>query len=355
MMPRRQFIGRSIQAALIAGSSNVLDPQASRAQRSPSEPPIIDTHQHLWDLTKLRISWLKSGDPLNHSCLVPDYLKAAAGLGISKAIYMEVHADVDCLATEADYAVDICRRADAPTVAAVIGGRPGDESFGRYIARFKDSPYVKGVRQIVRADQQGQNPCRDKRFVNGIQLLGELGMRFDLCLPPTELSSAVELVDQCPDTQFILDHCGNSDPTWFGTAGKDETVARTARQWRRDVAALAKRDHVVCKISGIISRAPKDHWTPDLLAPAVNHCLDTFGPDRVMFASDWPICTRVATLRQWIEAIRQIVAHRNLEERRKLFHDNAVRVYELETLKKIPMSVASALPERSLYGETRGA
>lgn len=107
--------------------------------------------------------------------------------------------------------------------------------------------------------------------------------------------------------------------------------------------------------SGIISRVPKDHWTPDLLAPAVNHCLDTFGPDRVMFAGDWPVCTRVATLRKWVEAIRQIVAHRNLEERRKLFHDNAVRVYKLETFKIIPMAVASALPERGLYGETRRA
>ena len=75
--------------------------------------------------------------------------------------------------------------------------------------------------------------------------------------------------------------------------------------------------------------APKDSWTPDDLAPIINHCLDVFGPDRVMFAGDWPVCTRVATLRQWVQALRQVVGNRSLEQQRKLFCDNAVRVYGL--------------------------
>lgn len=335
MINRRQFIGRSIQTALVAGAGGALAPGASWAQQPPPDFPIIDTHQHLWDLTKLRLSWLKANDPLNRNYLTQDYLKAAAGLEITRAIYMEVHADVDCLEAEAESVVDICRRADTPTIAAVIGGRPGDESFRRYITRFKGSPYVKGVRQLVRAGQAERSPYRDKRFVEGVRLLGELAMRFDLCLPPAELPDAIRLVDDCPNTQFILDHCGNADPNWFCAAGKDEAVEQiagrrsAAEQWRRDVAALAHRDNVVCKISGIISRVPKDHWTPDLLAPAVNHCLEVFGPDRVMFAGDWPVCTRVATLRDWVGALEQIVADRSVEQRRKLFCDNAVRVYGL--------------------------
>jgi predicted TIM-barrel fold metal-dependent hydrolase len=95
------------------------------------------------------------------------------------------------------------------------------------------------------------------------------------------------------------------------------------------MAELAKRDRVVCKISGIVARANKDNWAAEDLAPIVNHCLDVFGPDRVMFASDWPVCTRVASLRQWVEALRSIVANRSEAERRKLFSENARRVYGL--------------------------
>ena len=85
-------------------------------------------------------------------------------------------------------------------------------------------------------------------------------------------------------------------------------------------------DRVMCKISGIVVQA-RPGWRPDDLAPVINHCLASFGPDRVMFAGDWPVCTRAATFRQWVEALQAIVRERPLQERRKLFHDNAVRFY----------------------------
>jgi predicted TIM-barrel fold metal-dependent hydrolase len=95
------------------------------------------------------------------------------------------------------------------------------------------------------------------------------------------------------------------------------------------MAELARRDRVVCKISGIIARAPKDTWLPEDLAPIINHCLEVFGPDRVMFASDWPVCTRVASLHEWVGALNQVVRDRPDEKRRKMFGENAVRFYKL--------------------------
>jgi len=85
----------------------------------------------------------------------------------------------------------------------------------------------------------------------------------------------------------------------------------------------------VCKISGIVARMPKGEWQPEQLAPVIDHCLDAFGPDRVMFASDWPVCTLGASLREWVEALKQIVSDRPPAEQRKLFHDNAVKFYRL--------------------------
>lgn len=336
---RRQFLHQTAQAALLTGSLGALRLAEGRAEggtpSSTATLPIVDTHQHLWDLSKVRLAWLKSSPQLNRDHVMKDYLQTAAGLNIVKAVYMEVAADVDCLVDEAEYIQEICRRGDTPTVAAVIGGRPGEESFRPYITRYKGSPYVKGVRQIPRTSKAGEELFGAKPFIEGIRLLGELGMCFDLCGAPSRLLDAAKLVDACPGTRFVLDHCGNADPRWFEAPGKDEPAEAVAarrqagQQWRRDIAAVAQRKSVVCKISGIVARARKDTWTPADLAPVINHCLEVFGSDRVMFAGDWPVCTRVATLGQWVAALKEVVKPRSQEEQRKLFHDNAVRFYGL--------------------------
>ena len=94
------------------------------------------------------------------------------------------------------------------------------------------------------------------------------------------------------------------------------------------MAALGEREHVVCKISGIIARAPEG-WSADSLAPTVNHCLDSFGPDRVVFGGDWPVCTLGAPLSKWIASLRRIIKDRPESLQRKLLHDNAERIYRL--------------------------
>lgn len=337
-LDRREFLR---QAALFTGSVGAL--RFASAQAAGEDPaavaplPIVDTHQHLWDLSKLRLSWLKGSPQLNRSHVMKDYLEASAGLNIVKAVYMEVAVDPDCLVDEAEYVLDLCRRGGTPTVAAVIGGLPGDDSFRTYLMRYKDNPYIKGVRKIPRTSKAGEELFGGTRFVEDIRLLGELGMSFDLCGAPSRLLDAARLVDACPDTRFILDHCGNADPKWFEAPGKDEPAEvlaarrQAAEQWRRDIASLAERKRVVCKISGIVSRARPDRWTPADLAPVINHCLDVFGPDRVMFAGDWPVCTRVASLPQWVGALQEVVKARSQQEQRKLFHDNAVRFYGLPT------------------------
>jgi predicted TIM-barrel fold metal-dependent hydrolase len=330
---RREFIQRVSASTVAVGT---LATESAFAVKEREEGlPIVDTHQHLWDLTKLRPPWLKPGTKLHRSFVMKDYLEVTRGLNVVKAVYMEVAVAPEDKLAEAEYIVDLCRRTDNPTVAAVIGGEPAKDGFREYITRFKDSPYVKGVRHIPPAVKGDDFLYLQNRFLAGVQLLGELGMSFDLCMPPQRFSEAIGVVDRCPDTRFILDHCGNADPKAFWnearraenpTAGPP---AHDADRWRRGIAELAKRDRVVCKISGIVARAPKGTWNADDLAPIINHCLDVFGPDRVMFASDWPVCTRVATLREWVAALKQVVKERSEDERRKLFADNAVRFYGL--------------------------
>ncbi|MEK6237653.1 MAG: amidohydrolase family protein, partial [Planctomycetales bacterium] len=235
---------------------------------------------------------------------------------------------------EAAYVLGLCEEDQEPTVGAVIGGRPADPGFRDYLRRFQEDDRVKGVRQVLHSPNTPPGFCLAPEFVTGARLLGEQGLCMDLCMRPTELSDAGKLADQCPDTRFVLDHCGNADPKAFlgdSKRGGDEAPWHEAEAWKRDVAELAKRENVVCKISGIVVRAPKDDWGVEDLAPIVNHCLKEFGPRRVLFGGDWPVCTLVAELREWIEALREIIANRPEAERRGLFRDNALRFYKLSS------------------------
>jgi len=219
---------------------------------------------------------------------------------------------------EAEYVIDLCQRHDNPMAAAVISGRPAAPEFKPYITRFKSSPYIKGVRQVLHGGNTPPGYCLSPEFIRGIQLLGELGMRFDICIRPGELSDAVKLVDACPDTRFILDHCGNPD-----------TQAPDRSQWERDIAALAERKNIVCKVSGIIAGTKPGRTKVEQLQPIIRHVLAAFGPDRVIFGGDWPVCLLGATYHEWVETLREIVKDHRPEEQRKLFHDNAVRFYGL--------------------------
>ena len=212
--------------------------------------PIIDTHQHLWDLTRFKLPWLKGAPKLDRSFVMDDYRQATEGLNVVKSIYMEVDVEPSQQPAEADYVLDLIRRGGTPMVGAVISGRPASEGFAAYLARYKDRPAIKGLRQVLHRAETPPGYCLDKRFIDGIRLLGKNGLSFDLCMRPAELGDAGKLIDACPDTSFILDHCGNASI---------RTKDRSA--WKADIGRIAGRKNVVCKVSsGIVASA-----APDLL------------------------------------------------------------------------------------------
>jgi L-fuconolactonase len=310
---RRRFLKQSAALAFAA--------TASARVRAADALPIIDTHQHLWDLSKFRLPWLDSAPKLNRSFVTDDYRQATEGLNVVKAVYMEVDVDPSEQDKEAGAIVDLIRSRKTPTVAAVVSGRPASDGFKGYLARFKDKPEIKGVRQVLHSAETPAGYGLEPKFLRGLRLLGDAGLMFDICMRGSELRDAAKLLDACPGTRFILDHCGNA--AVFATP-KDRSA------WKADIAEVAKRDRVVCKVSGIVASTRGKPWTPDDLAPIVNHVLDVFGPDRVMFGGDWPVCTLGASYRQWVEALKAIVRDRPRADQRKLFHDNAARVYRLD-------------------------
>lgn len=322
LLSRRHFLASS--AGL--GAAAVAIPCARAAQEPPvREPalPVVDTHQHLWDLTRLRLPWLN--DPkaahLRRSFVTKDYDEATAGINVVKTVYMEVNCNPADHEAEADYVIKLCQAPTGRMRGAVIGGSVQSPRFGDYIKKFATNPHVKGVRIVLNDPERPKGMCLERPFVHNVQLLGELGLSFDLCMRPGDLLDGVRLIEQCPRTRFIVDHCGNRDV--------QSTDEKSRRVWERGIQAAAAHENVVCKISGIVATARPKTWRPSDLEPAINFCLDTFGPDRVFFGGDWPVCTATATFRQWFEALTGIIRNRSPEFRRKLLHDNAVRFYKL--------------------------
>jgi L-fuconolactonase len=322
-LPRREFLKRTFAAAATLGAAEALSARRAGAAEPQSESgqpmfKVVDSHQHLWDLKKFRLPWTAKNPAMARDFSMLDYRSATSGIPIEKSVYLEVDCDPSQQQAEADYISEVCRSGGGPLAAAVISGRPAAENFRDYIKQFKSHPHVRGLRQVLHGDATPPGYCLQKSFIGGIQYLGELGLSYDICVRAPELPDAAKLIDACPGTAFILDHCGNADVKL-----KDQTV------WKRDIAAVARRTNVVVKVSGIIASATPGKWTVGDLAPVVNHTLDVFGPDRVMFGGDWPVCTLAATYRQWFDALREIVANRPESEQRRLFHDNAIRYYRL--------------------------
>jgi predicted TIM-barrel fold metal-dependent hydrolase len=320
-MNRREFIAAAAASPVGLAAAQKKEPAVDKPKL-----PIVDTHQHLWDLTKFKLAWFDpdsaEGKILGHNFTSKEYAEATKGLNVVKAVYMEVDVVPEQQQKEADFIVELCKSGKTPTCAAVVSGRPNSEGFTKYAKQFKDSKYVKGIRQVLHVKGATPEYFLDPKFVKGIQLLGDLGLSFDLCVRPEELPDHAKLVDQCPGTRFILDHCGN---------GKITHKPAERDRWKKDMTDIAKRKNVVGKVSGFIASAPaRGKWTLDDLAPIINHTMDSFGPDRVMFGGDWPVCLLGAEkYADWATALMLVVKDRPEEQQKKLFHDNAVKFYGL--------------------------
>ena len=311
---------RSFLLAAAAGATAPLlaaDPPPKKDEKKML--PVIDTHQHLWDTSKLKLSWLKKDDPLDAVFGPDEYAAAIKGLGVEKSVYMEVDVVADDRQKEADYVTKLCKDNKTTMVAAVIGGDPADTNFGTYLAQFKDSPYVKGFRRVLHSDAAPAGTMLKAEFVKGLELIGDLGMIFDLCVRPADLPDVVKLLKKCENTRFVLDHCGNPNAKF---------TDKQFTQWKDDLKKVAEAKNIMVKVSGIVANGwEKGKWKADDLAPAVNATIDAFGPARCMFGGDWPVCTKAGTYAEWITALREIIANRPEADQKKILSANAARLY----------------------------
>jgi predicted TIM-barrel fold metal-dependent hydrolase len=276
---------------------------------------IIDTHQHLWNLEQFSYSWCGTIPELNRSFHLDDYLEATRGLEVPMTVFMEADVDEPFILKEAQYVLGLAGQAN-PIEGVVAAGRPEKDDFHSYLDRLAGNPKLKGIRRVLHT--QPDDVSESKRFVDNIKLLAQYQLTFDICVLARQLPQAISLVTKCPEVSFILDHCGNP-----------MVVTRQMEPWRSEIRRIADLTNVVCKISGIVVNADRRNWTAEDLRPYIEHVIEVFGWDRVIFGSDWPVCTLASSYRCWVETLTSIISGANETEKQRLFYDNAARTYRL--------------------------
>ena len=282
------------------------------------ELPIVDAHVHLWDPTLFRMPWLDGSKRLNRPYDLADYREQTAGLPVEAIVYLQVEVTPAYALLEARWAAE--RAASDDLLRAIVAWAPLEdgEACRTYLeALVNISPLIKGVRRVTQGEGDPEFTSRPG-FVTAVRMLPTFGLSCDLCLSHPQLRSAIALVRQCPDTQFVLDHIA-----------KPDIKGQLLEPWRARMAELASLPNVCCKISGMVTEADHANWTPDDLAPYLAHVLAVFGEDRVLYGGDWPVVLNASPYRRWAETLDSLIAHLPETAKRKLWAENARRFYRL--------------------------
>jgi L-fuconolactonase len=281
--------------------------------------PIIDTHVHLWDPDLLDYPWLQEVPPIRGRYTIGDFGVATGEVEVEKIVFLQC----DCAREQSLEELDwVSRMAVGVTkIAGIVPFAPLEqgEAARQYLDHVKENPLVKGVRRIIQHERDDEQFCLRPDFVRGVQLLEEYDLSFDLCIGHIHLPYTIELVRQCPNVRFVLDHIA-----------KPDIKNGLLDPWREQIRTLADFPNVCCKVSGLVTEADHQHWTREDLKPFIDHVIACFGFDRLLFGGDWPVATLAATYQQWVEALDWALEGRSEEEIRKLYRDNAIRFYRLE-------------------------
>jgi predicted TIM-barrel fold metal-dependent hydrolase len=280
------------------------------------QTPIIDTHLHLIDRGRLSYPWLSGVRALDRDFSYETYAVEARRCGVTDVLHMEVDVATEDIEAETRNVEDLAARPEALLRGAISACRPEDESFPGFLDRQLANPFVKGFRRVLHVVPDDLS--EGATFRANIKRLAAASRPFDLCVRPDQIDKAIALADLAPSEQFVLDHCGVP-------AIKD----RAEHPWREKIVEIARRPNVAVKISGVVAYADPATWTVDDIRPYVEHAIQSFGWDRVVWGSDWPVCTLTASLSIWAAATQAITLGCSANERERLFSANARRIWRL--------------------------
>ncbi len=276
----------------------------------------VDAHHHLWSVEPTVPGWLVPDEmaPISRSFTTADLAAAVGGTGVVATVLVQTVHEV--LETEQFLGV-----ADlTPLIAAVTGWVDlTDEGVADELARLAEVPggsYLRGIRHGAQGEADNGWLARPE-VIDGVRAVGAAGLVYELLTIPPQLTAATALVRALPDVAFVLDH-----------ASKPLIATDGWHPWADDIAALAALPNVVCKLSGMVTEDTPG-WTAQHLQRYVDHLLSTFGPGRLLFGSDWPVCLLRTDYAGWVNAADALTAALSDDERTAIFAGNARAFYSL--------------------------
>ena len=280
--------------------------------------PITDTHVHLWDIRRLNYPWLAGTPALNRNLGLSEYQAACGNVKVREMIFVQCDCVPEQAIAEAEWVASLSK-AD-PRLSGIVAraSLENGNSASEQLAQLAEIPLVKGIRRLIQGESDPEFPLRDD-FVRGVQLLHGYGFSFDLCLKHSQLAAAIQLVRRCPHVHFILDH-----------VAKPDIAAGRLDPWRAEIRELSRMENVTCKVSGLVTEAEWATWTTDQLRPYIEHVVECFGFDRVMFGSDWPVSTLATVYPRWVATVDEVLRACTRSERQKFYVETARRVYRLD-------------------------
>jgi L-fuconolactonase len=277
----------------------------------------VDAHHHVWDLSVRDQDWITGPElrPLRRDFGVADLAPQARAAGVDRTVLVQT------ITVPEETPEFLALAEQGELIAGVVGWtdltRPdvADE-----LARLRGLPggrHLKGIRHQVQGEPDPEWLLRpDVR--DGLAAVAEAGLVYDLVVLPHQLPACVRAAAGHPGLTFVLDHLG-----------KPPIATGTLRPWATAVRALAALPNTVCKLSGMVTEADHAKWTVDGLRPYADTVLDAFGPGRLMFGSDWPVCTLAASYGQVVDVAEELSGGLGAEERAEVFGGTATRVYRL--------------------------
>lgn len=276
----------------------------------------VDAHQHYWHFDAHRDAWItRDMDAIRRDFLPSDVAPSLRDAQIDAVVAVQASQSED----ETDFLLALAQ--SNSNILGVVGWVDllAHDLTDR-VQRWRGNTVLKGFRHV--AQSEPDDFLTRPAIVSSVQQLGALGYSYDLLVYPRQLAAATSLVAQCPDVSFVLDHCA-----------KPPIASGDLTHWRDELAQLAQYPNVTCKLSGLVTEATWHAWAESDFIPALNTVLELFGADRLMFATDWPVCLLSASYAQTYDIVAQwAAASLSHSEQSLVFGSTAQRIYRLDVI-----------------------
>ena len=295
---------------------------SSRSQPRQSQQPqplVIDSHHHLWDTSKRTFGWLASLPAINKSFLPEDMRPLLEAAGVDGTVLVQTITDLDETREFLQFA------ADTDFIAGVVGWAdltmPDIDDVLAGLQSGPNGKYLVGIRHLVH-DEDNPDWLLREDVQHGLDALANAGLVYDILVRPREMPSAITIARDFPHLKMAIDHIA-----------KPPIASGELEPWASQMREFAALEHVACKLSGMVTEADREHWTPEDLKPFVSTVVEIFGPDRLMYGSDWPVCLLAASYAEVIDALRTVLTELDVltpDSEAAIFGNTAIRWYGLD-------------------------